>query len=124
MSPKIETTWAFQVPPNEETEDLHEFALVWYRFSGDSTEVDPVLKRPALPVVWIRFGKVEELEQIQRHFPEAKLGPSSRFSEGLLIAQSWEEAQELEKRVRAMFRPDEASKALGEVIEEDTMEDY
>jgi len=121
---KIQTVWAVKVMPDDEAEDLHEFGLSWYRFSKDPAAIDPVLKIPAKPAVWIKFSKLEQLELTQSNFPEAKLGPAASFTEGILFAESWEKAQLLQKKVSRALRDEEEEDEMGEILKEDTMEDY
>ena len=121
---KIQTVWAVKVMPDDENEDLHEFALSWYRFSKDPAEIDSALKVPAKPAVWVKFSKLEQLELVQSNFPEAKLGPASSFAEAILFAESWEKAQALRKKVYAVLRDEEEADEMGQILKEDTMEDY
>ena len=121
---KIQTVWAVKVVPDDEAEDLHEFGLSWYRFAKEPTEIDPALKIPAKPAVWVKFSKLEQLELMQSSFPEAKLGPAGSFTEGILFAESWEKAQALQKKVNAVLRDEAEEDEMGKIIKEETMEDY
>lgn len=120
---KIQTVWAVKVVPDDEAEDLHEFGLSWYRFAKEPTEIDPVLKIPAKPAVWVKFSKLEQLELMQSDFPEAKLGPAGSFTEGILFAESWDKAQGLQKKVLSVLLG-EGEDEMGKIIKEETMEDY
>ncbi|MBI3805031.1 MAG: hypothetical protein HY282_14870 [Nitrospirae bacterium] len=121
---KIQTVWAVKVVPDDEDEALHEFALSWYRFTKDSAETDPVLKIPARPAVWVKFSKVDHIELMQSNFPEAKLGPASSFTEAILFTESWEKAQALQKKIYGVLRDEEEEDEMGQILKEDTMEDY
>jgi hypothetical protein len=121
---KIQTVWAVKVMPDDEAEELHEFSLSWYRFAKDPAEVDPVLKIPAQPAVWVKFSKLEHLERMQSDFPEARLGPAGSFTEGILFAESWEKAEALQKKVDAVLRGGGKEDEMGKIIKEETMEDY
>lgn len=121
---KIETVWAVKVEPDDENDDLHEFGLSWYRFSGDPAAIDPVLKVPARPAVWVKFSRLEHLELVQSNFPEAKLGPAASFTEAILFVGSREEAYALQKKVEALLRGDEEDDEMGRILKEDAMEDY
>jgi hypothetical protein len=120
---KIEAVWAVKVVPDDEAEGLHEFSLSWYRFTKDPAEVDPTLKIPARPAVWVKFSKVEQLELMQSSFPEAKLGPAGSFTEALHFADNWARANELQKRITATLKEEEEEE-MGKILKEDTMEDY
>ncbi|HET6371386.1 MAG TPA: hypothetical protein VFG95_09320 [Nitrospiria bacterium] len=124
MNAKIEAVWALRVAPDDEAEDLHEFGLAWYRFTNDPTLVDPVIKSPARPAVWVRFGRVEHLERMQRSYPDAKLGPSSRFTEGLIFAENWDRARALVSEVASRLKGADEDDSMGQAIREDTLEDY
>lgn len=121
---KIETVWAVKVIPDDEAEDLHEFALSWYRFSDNPADTDPTLKVPAKPAVWIKFSKVEHLELTQSTFPEAKLGPASSFTEALLFTETMEKAKALQKKVKEVLRGEDEEDEMGRILKEDAMEDY
>ena len=120
---KVQAVWAVKVVPDDEAEGLHEFSLAWYRFTTDPGDIDPTLKVPARPAVWVKFSKVEQLELMQSSFPEAKLGPAGSFTEALHFADNWARAQELQKRVAAALK-DEEEDDMGRILKEDTMEDY
>jgi hypothetical protein len=125
MSLNVEAVWAIRVVPDDEAEELHEFGLAWYRFTHDPSQLDPVLKIPAKPAVWVRFGQVGHLELIQADFPEAKLGPSSRYTEAILFAESWDKAKNLKEKVLDLLEgEEEEEEGMGKIIREDTMEDY
>lgn len=120
---KVEAVWAVKVVPDDEAEGLHEFALAWYRFTEDPAEVDPILKIPAKPAVWVKFSKADHIELMQSSFPDAKLGPSSSFTEALLFADNWARAKELQKRVTVALKEEEGEE-MGQILKEDTLEDY
>ncbi len=120
---KVLAVWAVQAFPDEACVDLHEFALRWYRFTADPTLIDPVLRRPARPGVWIRFNQVEELEQVQARYPEAALGPAASFTEALIFTKEWEQAQTLQATIFGLSVHSDAEE-MARVIREETMEDY
>jgi hypothetical protein len=124
MKPKVKAVWALRVAPDDEAEDLHEFGLAWFRFTEGPASVDPVIKAPARPAVWVRFGGVEHLDKMQRIYPEAKLGPSSRYTEGLIFADDWERALTLENEVASRLKGGEEDDPMDQAIREDTLEDY
>jgi hypothetical protein len=124
MKPKIEAVWALRVAPDDEAKDLHEFGLAWYRFTDDPDSVDPIIKAPPRPAVWVRFGQVEHLDRMQRSYPEAKLGPSSRYTEGLIFAENWEGARALESEVASRLKGGDEDDSMDQAIREDTLEDY
>jgi len=119
----VETVWALRVPPDDEAEDLHEFALAWYRFSTEPGGLDPTFKQSARPAVWVRFGNAEHLERFQAGFPEAKLGPSSRFTEALILLESWKDATALQPKVLRLLG-EEREEGLERIIRQDALEDY
>lgn len=121
---KIKAVWAVRVVPEDEDETLHEFALAWYRLTEDPDDVDPNLKIPAQPAVWVKFSKFEQLESMQAHFPEAKLGPVSSYTEAILFAESPEAARALQKKVYGALRDEEEEDEIDRLLKEDTMEDY
>lgn len=120
---KVEAVWAVKVVPDDEAEGLHEFSLSWYRFTKDPSDVDSVIKAPARPAVWVKFSKMDHLEEMQLRFPDAKLGPASSFTEALLFADTWARAQELQKKVAAALKGEEEDE-MGRILKEDAMEDY
>ncbi len=122
MTANIKATWAVQVPPDDENPDLHEFFLLYYRFSDTEDDIDPDFMLPARPVVAMKFREIEQLKKIQNQFPEAKLGPSSAFTEGLIFTQNWEEAKQLEEKVRLIFRETDDDE-IDAIHAEDTLED-
>jgi len=117
----VEPVWALQVLPDDEDEDLHEFALSWYRFTPDSDWVEPTLKSSPRPAVWVRFGTVEHLARLQAGFPEARLGPSSKYTEALIFSENWQAAHSLRERILDALQEEDG---MDEVIREDTLEDY
>jgi hypothetical protein len=118
----VKAVWAIQAPPDDEDDTLHEFALRYYRFSASAEEGNPLLRIPAKPAVFIQFRKLEQLKIIQHQFPEAKLGPASAFTEGILFTKSWEEATRLQEKVRSTLL-EEADDEMAETHAEDTLED-
>jgi hypothetical protein len=119
----VQAVWVVKVVPDDEAEELHEFSLSWYRFTNDPAEIDPTLKIPARPAVWVKFSKVEHLELMQSDFPDAKLGPASSFTEALLFADDWDRAQALQKKVTAVLKGEDGDE-MGRILKEDAMEDY
>ena len=120
---EVQAVWAVKVVPDDEAEALHEFSLSWYRFTKDPAEVDPTLKVPARPAVWVKFSKVAQLELMQSSFPDAKLGPAGSFTEALHFADNWARVRELQKRIIVTLKEDEGEE-IGKILKEDTMEDY
>ncbi len=107
-----------QVSPDDENPDLHEFGLRYFKFMETGLKPDPV--EGAKPALWVRFSEVSQIETLQFHCPEAKLGPSHAFTEALVITESVEEAGRLRKKIGTLF----ADAQMQEVFGEDDMEDY
>lgn len=120
MKAQVKAVMATQVPPDDDDESLHEFFLYWYFFTEDPQErEDPRRTRPA---VWVRFGEVSHLKAIQFHYPDARLGPSSSYTEALIFTETWDTAKQLAENVSALLIQ-EQEETIGEIIEEDTLED-
>jgi hypothetical protein len=116
------TVWAIRVPPDDEDDTLHEFFLLYYRFSDSAEESDPHVGLPAEPAVFIRFQNIDQLKRFQAQFTEAKLGPSSAFTEGILFTKSWEEAILLQKKVCSVLLED-SDDEIADAHAEDALED-
>ncbi len=115
---QLKVIYAVQAIPDDEDPELHEFGLRYFRF----IEAEPDVNCPdgGKPAVWIRFSDVSQIETLQFHCPEAKLGPSHAFTEALVTIASIEEAEKLSKKIGQIFTDAE----MKEVFDEDTMEDY
>ncbi len=122
MKAEVQTVMATQVPPDDEEQGLHEFFLYWYRFTDRPELVDPALSARTRPAVWVRFREISHLETLQAHYSEARLGPSSSYTEALIFSESWEEAKQLQKSIATLLAQDE-EETLGDLIAEDTLED-
>ncbi len=122
MKADVYAVMATQVPPDEEDEGLHEFSLYWYRFTDNPASVDPRLSARTRPAVWVRFKEISQLETLQGSYPEARLGPSSSYTEALIFSESWEEAKQLQKKVATLLSQNEDDTLKG-LLAEDTLED-
>ena len=120
----VKLVWALKVAPRDDAEGLHEVGLSWYRFENEIENFDKTLQPSARPAVWIKFSQIEQLERIQRNYPEVKLGPADSFNEALLFSDKWEEGVELEKKIHLLLEKEEEGDDMEEMIREDTMEDY
>ncbi len=120
MKATVKAVMAAQVPPDEEDEALHEFFLYWYRFTEGSLPASGSLR--TRPAVWVKFGEVAHLEAIQANYHEAKLGPTSSYTEGLIFTETYEEAEQLTRKVATLLAQDE-EETLNDILKEDTLED-
>jgi len=118
---QVKAVWASRVPPDEEVEDLYEFSLYWYRF------FEELGSRPSncRPAVWIEFSRIEHLKRIQINYPEATLGPSSSYTQGLIFTETFQDAQTVQEKVLSLLQNEETfeENELYNIIQSDSMED-
>jgi hypothetical protein len=116
--------WALKVAPQDDADGLHELGLSWYRFQNEIGDFDKSLQPSARPAVWIKFSQIDQLDRLQRAYPEVKLGPADSFNEALLFSDRWEEGEALKKNVLLLFERGEESDEMEGILREDTLEDY
>ncbi len=110
---EVKIIFAIREQPDDEDTDLHEFGLFYFRLV-ESEEVS------ATPAVWVRFSDSSQIETLQFHCPDARLGPSHSFSQALVLTKDTEEAEVLCKKLTRLFMDAE----MKELLDEDVMEDY
>jgi hypothetical protein len=115
---QVEVVYAVQSPPDDEDPALHEFGLLYFGLTEVESGMDCAAGEK--PAVWIRFSDVSQIETLQFHCPDAKLGPSHSFKEALVIAESVEDAKKLCKKIEHLF----VDAQMKEMFGEDTLEDY
>ena len=113
---QVKVVWAVREKPTEDATYIHEFNLFY--FSLVESDIPPSDK--AVPAVWVRFSESSQIETLQFHCPNARLGPSHSFTEGLVLTENVEEAEALCQKLAQIFLDAE----MKEVFDEDTMEDY
>ena len=113
---QVTLVWSIREQPDDEDTDLHEFGLFYFRLVESITPPED----SAIPAVWVRFTEVSQIETLQFHCPDARLGPAHSFTEGLVLTQTVEEAQALCKKLERIFLDAE----MKELLDEDVMEDY
>jgi hypothetical protein len=116
--------WALKVSPRDDAEGLHELGLSWYRFENEIKHFEESLQPSARPAVWIKFSQIEQLDRVQRAYPEVKLGPADSFTEALIFSENWEEGEELEKTVLILLEKGDENDEMEGILREDSMEDY
>ena len=120
----IKLIWSIKIPPQDDLNGLHELGLSWYRFEEKIENFEKKLQNAALPAVWIKFNRIEQMERLQSVYPEAKLGPATSFNEALIFADSLEHGEEIRKKVTSLFEMGKEVDEMEAVFREDSMEDY
>jgi hypothetical protein len=115
---QVEVVHAIQTRPDDEDPNLHEFGLFYYELTEAEAEVDCGIGEK--PAVWVRFSDVSQIETLQFHCPDAKLGPSHSFTEALVLTDSLDAAKKLCKKIEHLF----VDAQMKEMFGEDTLEDY
>ncbi|MEK7285746.1 MAG: hypothetical protein AAB035_00390 [Nitrospirota bacterium] len=110
---KVDVVYAIQTRPDDEDPLLHEFGLLYFEFAELETD-------RAKPAVWVRFSDVNQIETLQFHCPDAKLGPSAAFTEALILTDSLDAANALCKKIEHFL----TDAQMKEIFGEDTLEDY
>jgi len=113
---QVKIVWAIREQPDDEDTDLHEFGLFYFRL----IELEAPPEEMAIPAVWVRFTNVSQIETLQFHCPDARLGPAHSFTGGLVLTKNQEEAEMLCKKLNQIFMDAE----MKEMLDEDVMEDY
>ena len=113
---QVTIVWAIREQPDDEDTDLREFGLFYFRLIESAAPPEEA----ATPAVWVRFSDVSQIEMLQFHCPEARLGPSHSFTEGLVLTEHLEEAEALCKKLERLNLTAE----MKEILDEDVMEDY
>lgn len=113
---QVTIVWAIQEQPDDEDTDLREFGLFYFRL----IESSPPPEESATAAVWVRFSDSSQIETLQFHCPDARLGPSHAFTEALVLTKDWQEAEVVCKKLNQVFMDAE----MKEILDEDVMEDY
>jgi len=113
---QVTMVWAIREKPDDEDTTLHEFGLFYFSLIESTTA--PV--DGATPAVWVRFSDSSQIETLQFHCPDARLGPSHSFTEGLVLTEHLEEAEALCKKLEKIS----LDAVMKEMLDEDVMEDY
>jgi hypothetical protein len=113
---QVTIVWAIREQPDDEDTDLCEFGLFYFRLIESSSPPE----ESATSAVWVRFSDSSQIETLQFHCPDARLGPSHAFTEGLVLTKDKDEAEALCKKLNQVFMDAE----MKEILDEDVMEDY
>lgn len=116
--------WALKVAPRDNTDGLHELGLSWYRFEDQLGDFDKSLQSTVRPAVWIKFSQIEQLDRLQRAYPDIKLGPADSFNEALLFSDQGEDGEALKEKIILLLEKGDENDEMEGILREDTMEDY
>jgi len=120
---QVTVVFAIREQPDDEDTNLHEFGLIYFRLIESATFSETT----AVPAVWVRFSDVRQIEMLQFHCPDARIGPSHSFTEGLVLTKDLEEAEALCKKLgRGFAGPGKKNMdiEMKEMLDEDVLEDY